>query len=75
MRLNQYCRPRRRVAQAGVILWGREGRIGSLEVYDGDPEPSRKQHTRAELSLSVAMEIPYGAGSSDSVKSRRKVEQ
>lgn len=28
--------------QAGLILWGREGRIVSLEIYDCHPEASRR---------------------------------
>jgi hypothetical protein len=44
-------------AQAGLILWGRDGNIESLEVYDYHPESSHRfpdisdLHTFEELGL------------------------
>ncbi len=36
-------------AQAGLLLWGVDGRVSSLEVYDFDPNASHRFPTLAEL--------------------------
>jgi hypothetical protein len=35
--------------QAGLILWGRDGEIASLEVYDCHPEASRRFPQTSDL--------------------------